>query len=283
MQAAIEIQKGIKVMNPYPTESKYFSENNVPYVDPSEAIAQIPIALRHLGLTVNVANVEYWWKISTANGGLIAKSSGGTSSLTIEQVRSDAQIASLENGKVPLRQISSLIMESEEFEDVGQFPEVGESNKLYIALTNLDETVVAGNYKWNGIDYEMEQSSLLDKIVVLEEDMAVIPAWAKTPDKPVYTADEVGATPTTISIFLQGNGIYFPQIFKWPVTKTVSSVQRMSNCLELKVTISGIQYTINNGTPNSLNLEILAANTQMTIDSITPTNGNTTANAIIIF
>jgi len=291
MQAAIEIQKGIKVLNPYPTESKYFSNSNIPYVDLAEAIAQIPTALRHVGLTVNVANVEYWWKFGTSDPELIAKSSGGTSSLTIEQVRADAQIASLEGGTIPLRQINPIILGIFEFEDFGQFPSTGQlENVVYVASADYDEAHPAGNYMWNGLIYYLEQSSLLDKIIGINSDivdlqngLGNIPAWAKASEKPTYTPDEVGASPTTLSIFLQGNGTYFPQIFKWPVTKTVTSVQLMSNCSELKVTIGGTQYTINSSTPNSLNNVVLAANTQMTIDSITPLTGNTAANALIIF
>jgi hypothetical protein len=343
MQAAIEIQKGIKVLNPYPTESKYFSNSNIPYVDLAEAIAQIPTALRHVGLTVNVANVEYWWKFGTSDAELIAKSSGGTSSLilgdtsadayrgdrgktaydhsqathapsnavSLATVKSDTAIAGaisdkhthsnkavldaidtvaiLEAGTVPLSQMSDMIFASSTHLNFLGFPETGSENVIYVAQGTID-IYPAGNYRWNGTVYYLEESSLLDKIVSLNGDIVdlqngvgVFSDWSKAPTKPSYTPAEVGASPTTLSIFLQGNGTYFPQIFKWPATKTVSSVQLMSNCVELKVTIAGTQYTITPGNLIALNNVVLAANTQMTIDSIIPLTGNTAANALIIF
>ncbi len=55
-----------------PVDSKYLNITT-PWTSVSAAEAGIPITYRYLGLTVNVAGVEYWWKNSIANGSLIEK------------------------------------------------------------------------------------------------------------------------------------------------------------------------------------------------------------------
>jgi hypothetical protein len=48
-----------------------------PYVDEAEANAEIPSGARYLGLTVNIANEEYWYKDGIADVDLVAKGGGG--------------------------------------------------------------------------------------------------------------------------------------------------------------------------------------------------------------
>lgn len=48
-----------------------------PYVDTAEALAEVPIGIRHIGLTVNIANVEYWWEIGVTDLDLVTKGGGG--------------------------------------------------------------------------------------------------------------------------------------------------------------------------------------------------------------
>lgn len=233
------------------------------------ACLNVPLAVRKLGLTVGIIEnnsvVEYWWKSGTLDTDLIVKSI---------------------SGKIPLRHISDIILASEEYQDYSFFPITEQSTSvLYVALNTLDNGTYAdaGGYLWDGSDYIFQTESMLKKIIDLQTGLDVFSDWSKAMNKPTYTAAEVGASPVTLNIFLQGNGNYFPLIFKYPLAKTVSSVQRMSNCSELKVTISGTQYTINNSTPNALNNKQLSANTELTIDSITPATGSTAANALIIF
>ncbi len=45
-----------------PVDGKYFNRvTKLPYVDISEAISLLPLAVRYKGLTINIAGVEYWW------------------------------------------------------------------------------------------------------------------------------------------------------------------------------------------------------------------------------
>lgn len=48
-----------------------------PYFDTAEAIAEVPIGIRHIGLTVNVGNVEYWWEAGITDLDLVTKGGGG--------------------------------------------------------------------------------------------------------------------------------------------------------------------------------------------------------------
>jgi len=73
--ASLELPFGVKVLNPKPADAKYDNEG-VPYVNTAAAIAAIPAAIRHRGLTVNINGEEYWWKTGTADGDLIVKTAG---------------------------------------------------------------------------------------------------------------------------------------------------------------------------------------------------------------
>lgn len=64
MEASLNIQKGVKVLNPYPVEAKYFNNAGTPYTGVPQVMSEIAEGLRHQGLTVNVAGVEYWWATS---------------------------------------------------------------------------------------------------------------------------------------------------------------------------------------------------------------------------
>jgi hypothetical protein len=71
---------GIFVADDSPLDSKYgVIDSGVwrPYNDIAEALAAVPIGIRHEGLTVNIATEEYHWKTGRADGDLILKSSGG--------------------------------------------------------------------------------------------------------------------------------------------------------------------------------------------------------------
>ena len=57
----IILQKNMKVEDSKPLDAKYFNTSNVPYTNTVEVLAQIPVAERYEGLTVNVASIEYWF------------------------------------------------------------------------------------------------------------------------------------------------------------------------------------------------------------------------------
>ena len=73
---AIILNDNLKINAGKPIDSKYLNSSNQPYTNSAAAIAAIPEALRYIGLTVNVANVDYWWYLNTTDGGLVIKDSG---------------------------------------------------------------------------------------------------------------------------------------------------------------------------------------------------------------
>ena len=70
---AINLNDNIKIFAGKPSESKYLSSTNTVYSSIGNVNAAIPITLRHIGLTVNVGNVEYWYKDGVTDGNLIEK------------------------------------------------------------------------------------------------------------------------------------------------------------------------------------------------------------------
>jgi hypothetical protein len=73
---SIQLSDNIRVGQQLPLESKYFN-GTVPYTDIAQAESLITIGLRHRGLTVNIAGVEYWFKDGINNGDLVEKTAGG--------------------------------------------------------------------------------------------------------------------------------------------------------------------------------------------------------------
>jgi hypothetical protein len=68
-----------------PIDAKYLNALNQPYSATTAAINRIPESQRYIGLTVNINNVEYWWKNGVADPDLIIKTvstSGGTGTIT---------------------------------------------------------------------------------------------------------------------------------------------------------------------------------------------------------
>jgi hypothetical protein len=74
---SLELPFGLKVLNPLPVDDKYLN-NGTPYANSAAVLAAIPQSIRHVGLTVNIANIEYWFKDGVTDLDLILKSAGFT-------------------------------------------------------------------------------------------------------------------------------------------------------------------------------------------------------------
>lgn len=70
---AITLNDNIKLNAGKPLDRKYLSTGNTVYHTINEANLTIPIAERYVGLTVNVNNVEYWYKNGVADVNLVEK------------------------------------------------------------------------------------------------------------------------------------------------------------------------------------------------------------------
>ena len=74
---AINLSDNVHVSAPKPVESKYLNIT-VPYTGTSQVNTCIASGERYLGLTVNISNVEYWYKMGVLDACLVTKSAGGT-------------------------------------------------------------------------------------------------------------------------------------------------------------------------------------------------------------
>lgn len=59
--------------SPKSLDNKYLKNGTTAYISTAEAVSSIPLAYRHIGLTVLVGNKEYWWRDGKADNQLIEK------------------------------------------------------------------------------------------------------------------------------------------------------------------------------------------------------------------
>ena len=79
---AIVLDDNIRVGQQKPADDKYFN-NLVPYTSVAEANTLLLQSIRHIGLTININNVEYWYKDGIDDINLVIKSNGGNGSTSI--------------------------------------------------------------------------------------------------------------------------------------------------------------------------------------------------------
>ena len=73
MATSIQTPGGLKVLNPQPEISKYYNAAGTPYTGTAQVLSELASGVRHIGLTVNIAGVEYWFKSGVADGNLVKK------------------------------------------------------------------------------------------------------------------------------------------------------------------------------------------------------------------
>lgn len=74
MGAGIPLSKGTWIGSQNPDVAKYFNDTQ-PWASVAEVLAGIPIGERHIGLTVNIDKVEYWFKEGIEDADLVLKDS----------------------------------------------------------------------------------------------------------------------------------------------------------------------------------------------------------------
>jgi hypothetical protein len=77
---AITLNDNIRINAGKPSEAKYLSSANIPYASTGATNIAIGISERHIGLTVNILGVEYWYKNGVADSDLILKTVSGATS-----------------------------------------------------------------------------------------------------------------------------------------------------------------------------------------------------------
>lgn len=73
---AIPLNDNIEINAPKPTDPRYFASTNIPWASVAAVNAGIVSSKRHLGLVVNINNVEYCYKNGITDGDLVLKMSG---------------------------------------------------------------------------------------------------------------------------------------------------------------------------------------------------------------
>src|ERR1035437_4755106 len=76
----IILNDNIRINAGKPVDVKYLSSGNTAYISVSAVNTAITVPERHIGLTVNINNDEYWYKTGLTNTSLVLKQSGTISS-----------------------------------------------------------------------------------------------------------------------------------------------------------------------------------------------------------
>jgi hypothetical protein len=135
-------------------------------------------------------------------------------------------------------------------------------------LSTNDYTTDEKN-KLAGIDTGA-QVNVIEKITVGGVEQAIT-------DKTVDLT--ITPNPITLAVFKNGaNGNFYPRTFKWPTDKTISSIQLMSNCNNISLSIGNTTYD----KTTAINV-LLPANTEMTINDLIINAGFNYGEALIIF
>ena len=88
----ITVNDGLKTNAPRATDARYGKlggGKTVPYATTAEALVAIAISYRHIGLTVNVANQEWWWKDDVTDDALVIKSNGASAGRAVLNLTAD--------------------------------------------------------------------------------------------------------------------------------------------------------------------------------------------------
>lgn len=70
---SIKLNDNIKVYAGKPLDARYLNNNNQTYFSTTAANLSIPISERYIGLTLNIGNIEYWYKDGVSDSDLVKK------------------------------------------------------------------------------------------------------------------------------------------------------------------------------------------------------------------
>lgn len=146
---AISLNDNIEIVAPKPTDSRYFASANIPWGSIATVNSGINVSKRFIGLTVNINNVEYWYKDGVADNQLILKSPDLSNK------------ADLVDGKVPASQLPSYVDDVIEVANLASLPTTGETGKIYITI-DTNKT-----YRWSGTVYIEISAGVSDHTLLL--------------------------------------------------------------------------------------------------------------------
>lgn len=79
---SLQLPFGINVLSSTPVDAKYLN-SGVPYTSVAEVNTTLESGVRHIGLTVNINNVEYWYADGTDDSDLVLKTSSAVTGDTV--------------------------------------------------------------------------------------------------------------------------------------------------------------------------------------------------------
>lgn len=149
---AISLNDNIKTNAPKPTDDRYLNIL-VPYADVDEALL-IPMWVRYVWLTVNIAGVEYRWKNSTADIDLVEKTSwasGGNS--VIRDFAETPTFSELLTTVPPITSITNIVIKWDTWimtgdvpiVDIGDFSDIAKYIRFVGDPSNMDPVWISGS------------------------------------------------------------------------------------------------------------------------------------------
>ena len=82
---SLELLHGVKVLNPVPVDAKYLNGEDV-YTGITQVNSLIPQTIRHIGLSVNINNEEYWYESGVTDSDLVLKNKTQTNIVHVDIV-----------------------------------------------------------------------------------------------------------------------------------------------------------------------------------------------------
>lgn len=93
---AIILNDNLDIRAPKSTDNRYVNGGVFPYISISEVTSIIPESYRHIGLTVNISGVEYWFKDGITDSDLVIKSSFDNSAFTGYTASTEIRLQNIE-------------------------------------------------------------------------------------------------------------------------------------------------------------------------------------------
>lgn len=271
MSSSINIPKGIRTLQEdAPVESKYFNIAGTPYINTAQVLSEIPIGIRHKGLTVAVADgssiKEYWFKDSKANEDLIVKDLLGNLTLSGSNTGDETAltiITKIGNGTVIDSQyLPSYVDDVLEFANRAAFPSPGETGKIYIALNTDIE------YRWTGSDYR----AITNGFIASTNDVS------EGSNNKYFTTERVLSTLLTGISFLTGTAV----IATDSVLIAFGKLQKQINDVILKLFWDGTGTDIQNNNVGNIKLKVNSTKKIIILNSSNNTVGTIDENGTFI-
>lgn len=187
-QASLEFSGGLKVTGEKPEITKYFNNAGTPYTSVAQVKAET-VGVRHQGLTVNVAGVEYWFKDGILDAHLVEKTG-------VSSTGSDGHTPYIQAGYWWINGVTTGVKAVGSNGDDGVTPTIGVNGNWYIGAVDTG-VKAAGTNGGTGDSIQLQKSA-----TAIQWKPTLSPTWTDL----VLLTDLKGADGKNIEI--QNNGTY---------------------------------------------------------------------------